>query len=498
MRSSLTYLTVRPPNYNTTELNLLASFLRNALLLLTLNLGVKGTYLFAIERTVQNLLPEADYGLYFSLLGLGMILQIIADAGLQLYSSRTISGHRQLVAKYFPYFLALKAMLSVVFFVALLTAGYTLGYRGAQIGLLLLIGTGQLLNSLVLYLRSNLVGLGRYALDSALSVLDKLCMIAGIGTLLLFFPEHLSIRLFAGAQVLSWSITAVAIGWLLRGRVVFRLPKFRSATLWMLLRGGAPYALAILLQTAYSRTDAIMIERLLPAGADAAGHYAAGYRLLDAINTVGWLLAGLLLPMYARLYARREEVTELLRFSVHLLLGGSLIVAVAVAAYAGPIVELLYDFAEPRTARILFFLALTFVAQCLNYAYGALLGATGLLGRMNYVFGLGLLLNLAGNLWALPRYGAAGAAAVTLVTQAFVAVVQAGLAHRWLQLPLATVGWGRLLVHGGSLAFVAVLLSRGDVDWLTGIFALGLSGLMSVFWLRLFAAREVLNLLRGR
>ena len=477
---------------------MLTSFFRNALLLLTLNLTVKGTYLFAIERTVQNLLPEADYGLYFSVLGLGMILQIIADAGLQLYSSRTISGHRQLVAKYFPYFLALKAVLGGVFFAALLVTGYALGYRGAQIGLLLLIGTGQLLNSLVLYLRSNLVGLGRYALDSTFSILDKLCMIAGIGTVLLFFPGWLSIQLFAGTQVLSWSITAVALGWLLRGRVSFRLPKFRAAMLWMLLRGGAPFALAILLQTAYSRTDAIMIERLLPAGAEAAGHYAAGYRLLDAINTVGWLLAGLLLPMYARLHARREDVTELLRFSVHLLVGGSLIVAVAVAAYAGPIVAVLYDFAEPRTASILFFLSLTFVAQCLNYAYGALLGATGLLGRMNYVFALGILLNVTGNLWALPRYGAPGAAAVTLLTQTFVAVVQAGLAHRWLRLPLATVGWGRLLVHGGSLAFGAVWLPHSDLYWLTGFVFFGVGGLLSVFWLRLFGVGEVLDLLRGR
>ncbi len=478
--------------------SMLSSFLRNALLLLTLNLAVKGTYLFAIERTVQNLLPEADYGLYFSLLGLGMILQIVADAGLQLYSSRTISGHRQLVTKYFPYFLVLKAVLGGVFFIALLVTGYTLGYRGAQISLLLLIGTGQLLNSLVLYLRSNLAGLGRYGLDSAFSILDKLCMIGGIGTVLLFFPGWLSIQLFAGTQVLSWSITAVALGWLLRGRVSFRLPKFRPAMLWMLLRGGAPYALAILLQTAYSRTDAIMIERLLPAGAEAAGHYAAGYRLLDAINTVGWLLAGLLLPMYARLHARREDVTELLRFSVHLLVGGSLIVAVAVAAYAGPIVKLLYNFAEPRTASILFFLALTFVAQCLNYAYGALLGATGLLGRMNYIFALGILLNVAGNLWALPRYGAPGAAAVTLVTQTFVAVVQAVLAHRWLRLPLATVGWGRLLVHGGSLVFVAVGLSQGELTWWVGFLGLCFSGLTSVFWLRLFGVGELVSLLRGR
>ncbi|MBB4080438.1 O-antigen/teichoic acid export membrane protein [Lewinella aquimaris] len=455
-------------------------------------------YLFAIERTVQNRLPEADYGLYFSLLGLGMLLQVIADAGLQLYNSRTISGHRQLLTKYFPYFILLKTLLGGVFFVALLLAGWVLGYRGWEIGLLLLVGTGQLLNSLVLYLRSSLVGLGRYALDSWFSIVDKVCMIALVGGVLVFFPSLLSIHFFAGAQVLCWLITAGALGILLRGKLVRRWPSFNRATLWMLLRGGAPFAIAILLQTAYSRADAIMIERLLLDGAEAAGHYAAGYRLLDAVNTVGWLLAGLLLPMYARLHARREPLEELLRFSVHLLVGGGLVVSIAVAAYAGPIVELLYDFAEGRTAVILLFLSLTFVAQCLNYAYGALLGATGLIGRMNYVFAAGILLNVAGNFWVLPRYGAPGAAAVTLVTQLFVAVVQAGLAHRWLHLPVSTVGWGRLLLLAVVLGGMGMGITRLDLGWLTGFLLLGGGGLALVFLLRLFGLRQLAGLLGSR
>ena len=476
---------------------MLSSFFRNALLVLTLNLAVKGVYLFAIERAVQNQLPEAAYGRYFSLLGLAMILQVIADAGLQLYNSRTISGHRQLLAKYFPYFLALKAMLGGVFFVGLLVAGWGLGYRGGDIGLLLIIGVAQLLNSLVLYLRSSLAGLGRYALDSWFSILDKVLMIGLIGSILVYAPQVLSIHVFAGAQVLSWAVTAVGIGILLRGKISLRLPSFRPATFRMLLRGGAPFALAILLQTAYSRTDAIMIERLLVDGAEAAGHYAAGYRLLDAINTVGWLVAGLLLPMYARLHARREDLTPLLRFSVHTLVAGAIVVGTCAAAYSSFLVDWLYDFAEPRTARILFFLSLTFIAQCLNYAYGALLGATGRIGRMNYVFAAGILVNVGGNLWALPRYGATGAAAVTLVTQGFIAVVQAGLAHRWLNIPLGVVSWGRLALLLIGLVLVNHYAIRPYLAAapLIGILACGLLGLSLSFTLSLLSWRELRSFL---
>ncbi|NJB85928.1 O-antigen/teichoic acid export membrane protein [Lewinella marina] len=477
---------------------MLSSFFRNALFVLLLNLTVKGVYLFGIERVVQNRLPEAEYGLYFSLLGLGMILQVAADFGLQLYNSRTLSGHRHLLSKYFPYFLALKTILGGVFFLLLLVAGYALGYRGAEIGLLLLVGAGQLLNSLVLYLRSSLAGLGRYALDSTFSILDKVLMIAIIGGVLLFAPGALSIELFAGTQVLCWALTAGGVGYFLRRQLDRFRPRFDRATLALLLRGGAPFAIAILLQTAYSRTDAVMIERLLPDGAYLAGHYAAGYRLLDAINTVGWLLAGLLLPMYARLHARGEPLGGLLRLSVHLLVGGALVVSGAVAAFARPIVYLLYDFAEPRTAAILFYLSLTFVAQCLNYAYGALLGATGFIGRMNYVFVAGIVLNVAGNFWVLPRYGAVGAAAVTLLTQSFVAVTQAVLAHRWLGLAGRTVHWAGLLLLAGLMPVAAVLVvSLTALPWALQFTVVGLLGSGLAFALRLLGVRELAGLLSG-
>jgi len=41
-------------------------FTSNAILIVVLNLLVKSFYLFGIDRTVQNILPEGEYGLYFT------------------------------------------------------------------------------------------------------------------------------------------------------------------------------------------------------------------------------------------------------------------------------------------------------------------------------------------------------------------------------------------------------------------------------------------------
>ena len=458
---------------------MIGQFFRNAVFRVGLNVLVKGVYLFAVDRAVQNLLPEGDYGLYFALLGFAMLLQVLADFGLQLYNARELAGHRYLLAKYFPYFIGLKLLLGLLFIVLLTVLGLFLGYRsGGAVELLLLAGGIQFFNSLVLYLRSNLAGLGKYALEGWFSVADKAFVILTVGALLLLAPQELTIHRFAALQLTGWVLTALGLVAVVGDRLPRKLPRFRRATFVLLLRGGAPFALAVFLATAYTRTDAVMIERLLADGAAAAGHYAAGYRLLDALNMFGWLLAGLLIPMYARLHKQGEDLRPLLRFSGHLLLVGGVLAAVPLAAYSQEIVNLLYDFAEPRTAWILFFLLLSFVAQCLNYVYGSLLSATGFIGRMNKIYAVGILLNVGGNLLLLPRYGAPGAAFVTLVTQAFVAVVQAVLARRWLGLGGRTLAWGRLLAFSSLLCTCALACWYLNWPWVLSVALLGGLGLL--------------------
>lgn len=425
---------------------MLHHFLKNAVLLVLLNVGVKGLYLLGVEREVQNVLPEGQYGLYFSLFNFSMLLQLVADFGLQLYNSRNLSGYRHLLTKYFPYFLGLKLALAIAFLLVLFGGALLLGYDYAVWGLLLIIGLNQLLMSLLLFLRSNLTGTGRYRTDSWISVVDKVLMLLLVGSLLLFARDQLTVITFAAAQTLSWLVSVVLAASLLAGRLPRFLPRWNPAIAYSLLRKAAPFALAIFLMTAYTRTDAVMIERLLPDGSVQADHYAAAYRLLDAVNMLGYLLSGLLLPMFARLIAHKEPVDELLKLSLPTVLAGSLVLTIPLAFYAAPIVHTLYDFADDRTAMILGILIFSFVAMCANYVYGALLGAADELKRMNRIFAWGCSINIIGNLLVLPRYGAVGAAAVTTLTQSFIAIAQAILAHRQLQIPPGLLPGSRLFL----------------------------------------------------
>lgn len=428
-----------------------------------------------------------------------MLLQLVADFGLQLYNSRNLAGSRHLLAKYFPYFLGLKLLLAAAFLVALFLGGVLLGYTPEVWRLLLLIGGNQVLMSMLLFLRSNLTGIGRYRADSWVSVADKVFMLAFVGGLLLLARDQLSLWSFVLAQTLSWLLSILLVASLLAGRLERFLPRWNKAIAYSLLRRSAPFAIAIFLMTAYTRTDAVMIERLLENGRRAADHYAAAYRLLDALNILGYLLSGLLLPMFARLLAGRQKVEPLLGLSLPTVLAGSLSVTIPLVFYADPLVHDLYDFADAQTGQILAILIVSFVAMCANYVYGALLGAADELVRMNRIFAWGCVLNITGNLIFIPQYGAIGAAATTTITQLFIAVMQALLAHRRLNLSWSILPATRLLLFLSLL----ILLNYGLLRYLSwpyfvkaGLGVLG--GLFLSFLLRILNAQQWLSLLGQR
>ena len=66
-----------------------------------------------------------------------------------------------------------------------------------------------------------------------------------------------------------------------------------------LLSHAFPFAIIFILMSLYSRMDGIMLKSLLDDDAVSAGIYAAGFRVYDAMNMVGFLFASLLLPMFA-------------------------------------------------------------------------------------------------------------------------------------------------------------------------------------------------------
>ena len=477
------------------------TFVLNLALVLVLNLLVKPFYILGIDAGVQVKVGSSVYGVYAALLSLSVLLNIVLDLGITNWNTRNIAQHGQLMRKHLSGILGVRIVLAVLYALVSFAVAAILGYSHGQFMLLAILVLNQALASLLLYLRSNIAGAQRFAQDSLLSVLDRALLILMVGWLLWGREPnaHFDITWFAWAQTVAYGAAVlVALFFTLRlsGRVGL---KWNAPFSYVVLRQSAPFALLILLMTFYYRTDTIMLERMLPDGPIQAGIYAQGFRFFEAFNMLGYLVAGLLLPMFSRMIKEKVEVASLTGLAWRLMLAGSLAVAVTGSVYAREIMDLRYPEHAAAGATAFSVLIWCFVAVGTTYVFGTLLTAGGDLRALNMVAAGGMLLNIGLNLWLIPHYQALGAAWASLITQGLTAIAQILLARGRFAGLLGSAGMIRAAAYLAGLLFLAWCLRRSSLDALPAMMLMGgfalvwslLTGLVGTGSLRsLLAARE--------
>lgn len=442
------------------------TFLTNLALLLVLNLLVKPFYILGIDAGVQDAVGAEGYGAYAALLSLSFLLNIVLDLGVTNYNTRHIAQHTHLVGRTLGRLAALRFALVGLYALLTVGTGLVLGYSGAQLGMLGWLVVNQALAATLLYLRSFVAGAQRFRQDSLLSVLDRLLLIGAVGWLLWGRSGGTAFRIewFVWAQTAAYAVSVgVALVLVRRISGPVRLSTRPTFSL-VVLRQSFPYALLILLMTLYYRIDTLMLERLLPDGARQAGLYAQGFRFVEALNMLGYLFAGLLLPLFSRMLKQREDVAPLALLAWRLLLAGSLAVAAFGALHAGAVLDLRYSSDTAGAAAPFALLLWCFVAVATTYVFGTLLTAAGDLLLLNVMAAGGALLNIVLNLWLIPLWQAEGAAWASLVTQVGTALVQVVLVQRARPLK----GLGRVvltaLVYGTVLVASAWALRQAGLS----------------------------------
>lgn len=475
-------------------------FLANLALVLVLNLLVKPFYIFGIDAEVQVRAGTAAYGGYAALLSLSFLLNILLDLGITNWNTRNIAQHTQLMRKHVSGIIAARSLLAVLYSVGIFAAAWLLGYRGGQLELLAVLVLNQVLVSTILYLRSNIAGAQRFAQDSLLSVLDRVLLIAICGWLLWgrTSPDPFPIAWFAWAQTAAYGLTALIALVLVARRAGGLRPRWDPAFTFSILRQSFPFALLVLLMSFYYRTDSILLERMLPDGALHAGIYAQGFRFFEAFNMLGFLLAGLLLPMYSRMLRQQADVAPLTGLALRLVLAGALAVAVAGSFHARAVMELRYHEHTALSAPAFAVLIWCFVAVCVTYVFGTLLTASGDLRTLNKLAVGGMVLNIGLNIVLIPQYHALGAAWASLITQVGMAAAQLVVAARRYSLRASPADLLGACAYLLLLLGVAWALREAAVPFPKALLALACTALTGSLATGLLPVRRLRALLQMR
>jgi O-antigen/teichoic acid export membrane protein len=472
-------------------------FVTNLALLLFLNILIKPLYAFGIDVGVQNAVGVSQYGNYFVLLNFTLIFQILLDLGIENFSRREIARHSHMLNRYFSNILPLKIILGLLYLFICTGVGYFMEWHAYEWKLLLIMLLNQFLASFILYFRANLGGLHMFKADSIVSVIDRFVVIVICGFLLLDPVTKQSFRI-------EWLILSQTAAYLIGASIAFSLVFAKTANFRLkidlrhyilLFRQSLPFALLILLMTAYFRLDPIFLDRLLENGQEQAGVYAQSFRIIEILSNYGYLFTIILLPLFSRMIRQKESVEHITKYSALLMLVPALILAVGCLAYRREIIELLYHEHVETSARVFGILIFSFLGMCTTYIFGTLLTANGNLLQLNIMAFFALLINITLNFTLISRFGIIGSAIANMITQVFTSLCQVIMVKRIFKF---TTNYHLLMRLG---FFVLVIIIAGflchqiPMPWFYSLIIFGILTLGLSFVFRLLQFRSLASLL---
>ncbi|KJR47089.1 capsular polysaccharide biosynthesis protein [Desulfosporosinus sp. I2] len=224
-----------------------------------------------------------------------------------------------------------------------------------------------------------------------------------------------------------------------------------------MLKRGLPYGIAVIFLFVYFQIDMLMLSLMRPT--IEVGIYSAAYRLISVLLFIPGILTSVLYPILFQLGVESKEkhrgtIEKIFKVLSAVGIPGSVLIFVL----ADPLLTWLYNGRFPASIPILMILSWFFALECLSFSLGDVLTTTDRQWTRAKIQGSAALLNIAINLYAIPRYGIYGASVATLITELFVFIAFYWIVRRyvykiqtWRQLPV-------IVLASLSMGLIAYLL----------------------------------------
>lgn len=195
-----------------------------------------------------------------------------------------------------------------------------------------------------------------------------------------------------------------------------------TAVVKSLFKDSWPLMFTGIIYVFYLKIDQVMIKDLL--NASELGHYSAAVKLSSTWYTIPWLITGSLFPALLNAYKKN---TALFNERFSLLCQGLYVLAIVaiipISFLADWLINFLFSGKYSQAGLILQIHVWSSLFIFIGYAGSKWLIAKNLQHIALINMGVGAVLNVGLNYWLIPTMGIAGAAYVTLVTQALTFLV---------------------------------------------------------------------------
>jgi O-antigen/teichoic acid export membrane protein len=440
---------------------------------------------------VVRALAPAEFGQIAYALATAVVVGVAVDLGLSYLLVREVSSAPERGPSLLGSVLRLQGLLSVAIFGggALLAATGTL--RGPAEPAVLALGFAVVAaNTVTRPFEATLSGYGRAHLVTVAHTVRGVSLVTLTAVAVLVDPTPASALLAA----LAAEVVGAATIWTLTAGRVAPPSLAQAIDMRSMLRRAVPFALFAGFALLYLRIDTIMLGAL--SSDDEVGSYGVAVRVVETVVAVPSFFGAAFLATVAQGDLERAGVRT--ERALRLLLLVCVPLAFALGAVAGPIVQLVGGDDYDRAAEVLVRLS---PMIALFGAYTVLANLQIALDRTVVLVWIsvgGVALKIALNAWAIPEWGATGAAATVVAAEAAVVVAQ-WVAARGHVRGRALARWAAgLLVAAVAMTLAGGLLvpTSPFLGLLAGVLAFAVAGRLTGA-VRLRDAREAWRSVRG-
>jgi PST family polysaccharide transporter len=191
---------------------------------------------------------------------------------------------------------------------------------------------------------------------------------------------------------------------------------FDKLLAYKLLRDAFPFSLSALMVAVYYRVDQFMITEMI--GEASNGVYSVAIRMYELFVIIPTAVVTSFLPVLTTSRSLGKDASRDQQLQLYAILSWMAFAATVFSLVFSPwLMDLLYGDGFKGSGTILQIISLGFYPIFMSMAIGNLLVVNNL-GRINMIRnGIGLVMNVGVNFWLIPRYGIAGAAVATVLSQ---------------------------------------------------------------------------------
>lgn len=402
-------------------------------------------YVLALGNSVilARTLGVERLGSYAYAMGIAALFGLLPNMGLSTVVTRTVAREGDAGAGTLRTAVRAQALLAVGVLVVIPGFAAILPGQPAPLGYVALAGAQLAVGTMSWPYLAVLAGRARYDRLAATELVG-----AAAGSALLATAAVLDggVAAFLWAHLATAGIAVAAARWV-AGPL---LPAGDTPTVGLgaLFRQATPFGATAAVQSLYTRFDVLLLGQM--ASTVALGLYNVAYKPTNLAVYFGGTVAGTLFPLMAQ---ARAEIPPAFRRAVRGLAAAGPAMALAFSGLAGPLLQTLYGAEFAAAAPILVLLAWSAAANWLYAPLGVALQARGEERWWLACLAGGLVLNATGNLWAIPRWGAVGAAGTTLASEVVLLGLGAGLVRRKLLVspPIRPIAVGVGAVAAGAV-----------------------------------------------